>query len=129
METGIILEDITTDYERIADHCNNIAVHLAQKTEDGFDTHEYLQHLEHNAREDFRTYVSLFEARYRLPAEGEENGKAGKRAVMMQGENAASAEEDKKAEKKLPAAEKAAKKIKEKKERKKNAKKEQKKKG
>ena len=129
VETGIILEDITTDYERIADHCNNIAVHLAQKTEDGFDTHEYLQHLEHNAREDFRTYVSLFEARYRLPVEGEENGKAGKRAVMMQGENAASAEEDKKAEKKLPAAEKAAKKIKEKKERKKNTKKEQKKKG
>ncbi len=67
VETGMALEDIITDYERIADHCNNIAVHLSQRTEDGFDTHEYLEHLEHNARQDFRTNVSLFEAKYRLP--------------------------------------------------------------
>ena len=66
IETGMILEDITTDYERIADHCNNIAVHLSQKAEEGFDTHEYLQHLEHNAQEDFRANVALFEAKYRL---------------------------------------------------------------
>lgn len=67
VETGMALEDIITDYERIADHCNNIAVHLSKRTEDGFDTHEYLEHLEHNARQDFRTNVSLFEAKYRLP--------------------------------------------------------------
>lgn len=67
VETGMALEDIITDYERIADHCNNVAVHLSQRTEDGFDTHEYLEHLENNARQDFRTHVSLFEAKYRLP--------------------------------------------------------------
>ncbi len=67
IETGMILEDITTDYERVADHCNNIAVHLSQKAEEGFDTHEYLQHLERNAQEDFRANVALFEAKYRLP--------------------------------------------------------------
>ncbi len=67
VETGMVLEDITTDYERIADHCNNVAVHLAQRTEEGFDTHEYLQHLENNAKEDFKANVALFEAKYRLP--------------------------------------------------------------
>lgn len=67
VETGMALEDIITDYERIADHCNNVAVHLSQRSEDGFDTHEYLEHLENNARQDFRTHVSLFEAKYRLP--------------------------------------------------------------
>ncbi len=127
VEIGVILEDITTDYERIADHCNNIAVHLAQRTEDGFDTHEYLQHLEHNAREDFRTYVSLFEARYRLPGEEEGVGRTGKTLEPPRTEAALNEKDKKEAggkeEKAASPAEKAAKKLKEKKDRKKDGKK------
>ena len=66
-ETGMILEDITTDYERIADHCNNVAVHLSMMREDTYETHEYLEHLESEERKEFQSNVALFEARYRLP--------------------------------------------------------------
>lgn len=114
VETGMALEDIITDYERIADHCNNIAVHLSQRTEDGFDTHEYLEHLEHNARQDFRTNVSLFEAKYRLPGLEED--------AVSSAAKQESTEPVKKAEEKdLTAAEKLKKRAKEKKEEKKNA--------
>ena len=42
IELGILLEDIITDLERVSDHCSNIAVCLIQVSEDGFDTHEYI---------------------------------------------------------------------------------------
>ena len=114
VETGMALEDIITDYERIADHCNNIAVHLSQRTEDGFDTHEYLEHLEHNARQDFRTNVSLFEAKYRLPGLEED--------AVSSAAKQESIEPVKKAEEKdLTATEKLKKRAKEKKAEKKNA--------
>ena len=45
IELGFILSDITTNFERIADHCSNIAVCVIQTNEDGFDTHEYLDNL------------------------------------------------------------------------------------
>lgn len=43
IELGLTLSDITTCYERVADHCSNIAVCLLQVNEDGFDTHGYLE--------------------------------------------------------------------------------------
>ena len=121
VETGMALEDIITDYERIADHCNNIAVHLSQRTEDGFDTHEYLEHLEHNARQDFRTNVSLFEAKYRLP--GLEEASAPEEE--MKGQETSGQQAVQEAE--LTAAEKFGKRVKEKKEEKKVSKKDTKK--
>lgn len=41
IEMGFVLSDITTNYERVSDHCSNIAICLLQKNEEGFDTHEY----------------------------------------------------------------------------------------
>lgn len=43
MEAGLILEDILTNYERISDHCSNVAVCLIETARDEFDTHEYLE--------------------------------------------------------------------------------------
>ncbi len=37
IELGLILEDIITNYERISDHCSNIAVCMIRVNEDGFD--------------------------------------------------------------------------------------------
>lgn len=42
MEVGIILEDILTDYERVSDHCSNIAITMIEIPSDVFDMHEYL---------------------------------------------------------------------------------------
>ena len=64
-----MLEDITTDYERIADHCNNIAVHMTQIADDaeGFDTHEYLISLDESQKEEYKIAERGFEHMYALP--------------------------------------------------------------
>lgn len=43
MEAGLILEDILTNYERVSDHCSNIAVTLIEVRLDSLDMHEYLE--------------------------------------------------------------------------------------
>lgn len=45
IEMGFILSDITTNYERVSDHCSNIALCLLQLNEENFDTHEYQYNL------------------------------------------------------------------------------------
>ena len=45
IEYGFVLDDLLTTYERIADHCSNIAVAMIEVAEDRFDTHEYLNRL------------------------------------------------------------------------------------
>ena len=40
---GFILADLLTCYERVADHCSNVAVAMIEVAHDSFDTHEYLQ--------------------------------------------------------------------------------------
>ena len=42
LEAGLILEDILTGYERVSDHCSNVAVCLIEVHADEYDTHEYL---------------------------------------------------------------------------------------
>ncbi len=67
IELGFILSDISTNFERAADHCSNIAVCLLQVDEGGFDTHEYLDILKEENSEEFQhEYMELSE-RYALP--------------------------------------------------------------
>ncbi len=48
MELGFVLSDLLTNYERIADHCSNIAVCLIEIANDSFETHEYLKNIKGN---------------------------------------------------------------------------------
>lgn len=65
VDMGFVLSDILTGYERIADHCSNIAVCILQVKEDGYDTHGYLKKVKHN--DDFNERVERYEEKYRLP--------------------------------------------------------------
>lgn len=67
IEMGFILSDVTTSYERVADHCSNIAVSLLEISEDGFETHEYLDMLKQTDNPEFRENVKRFRKRYVLP--------------------------------------------------------------
>lgn len=42
VEYGFVLEDLLTSYERVADHCSNIAVEMLQVSEGKLEAHEYL---------------------------------------------------------------------------------------
>ncbi len=47
IELGFVLSDLLTNYERISDHCSNIAVAIIEAEQDSFDTHEYLSGIKH----------------------------------------------------------------------------------
>ncbi len=68
IDVGFILSDLGTDYERIADHCSNIAVCILEVSEGMFDTHEYLEHLKAEKNHEFEIAVDHYERKYRLPA-------------------------------------------------------------
>lgn len=51
IELGFILSDITTNYERIADHCSNIAACVLQTDEREFESHDYLKKMRLESKE------------------------------------------------------------------------------
>lgn len=65
IELGLVLSDIATNYERVADHCSNIAVCLIQEQDTELEAHSYVTHLK---EEDFsfEKQVEFLEARYSL---------------------------------------------------------------
>ena len=67
IELGFILSDITNNFERVSDHCSNIAVCLLQVSEDEFDTHAYLGELKQEGNMDFQGKVMAYRSRYQLP--------------------------------------------------------------
>ena len=67
IELGLILEDMITNYERISDHCSNIAVCMIRVNEDGFDTHEYLDVLKEEKAPWFEEEFYEFSKKYALP--------------------------------------------------------------
>ncbi len=67
IEMGFVLSDITTSYERISDHCSNIAVCLMQVKEDGYDTHEYLDDIKHINNKAFKEKYKEYKKKYFLP--------------------------------------------------------------
>ncbi len=42
IETGFVLMDLLTNYERVSDHCSNIAVSVIETSHSTFETHKYL---------------------------------------------------------------------------------------
>jgi len=68
IEMGFVLTDIITNYERVSDHCSNIAVCLLTMREEDFDTHAYLNKLKREDNIDFRSKVMAYEERYQLPS-------------------------------------------------------------
>ena len=66
-ETGFVLQDLLTNFERIADHCSNIAVCIIQINEDGLEAHEYINELKKTEDTFFLENFSMFTQKYALP--------------------------------------------------------------
>ena len=65
IEMGFVLSDLLTNYERISDHCSNIAVTVIEVVNDSFDTHRYLNAIK-NGDSDFNRVYDEFEKKYEL---------------------------------------------------------------
>ena len=66
LELGFVFNDLLTNYERIADHCSNIAVAMIELSRDVFDIHAYLNDLKKNNSEGFKEAYSEFDRRFDL---------------------------------------------------------------
>ncbi len=75
LETGMVMEDIITNFERVSDHCSNVAVCMLQINEDGFDTHEYLDLVTEEDRAWFRQQRAELKKKYELPGKKEKTQK------------------------------------------------------
>lgn len=66
-EMGFVLSDITNNFERIADHCSNLAINVMQLREDDTHAHEYVDHIEKGEGTDFDRALQEHLRRYELP--------------------------------------------------------------
>ncbi len=64
MELGFVLADLLTNYERISDHCSNIAVCFIEITHDSLETHEYLNQLKSGEENEFVQMYQEFKQKY-----------------------------------------------------------------
>lgn len=63
---GFVFNDMLTNYERIADHCSNIAVAMIELKEGLFDTHEYLSDIKSKQNRAFAENYAFFTEKYAL---------------------------------------------------------------
>ncbi|MDO5540473.1 MAG: Na/Pi cotransporter family protein [Eubacteriales bacterium] len=67
IEMGFILTDICTNYERVADHCSNIAVYLLQRSESNYDPHAYSDVIRNSNNLGFQKECEIYKEKYALP--------------------------------------------------------------
>ena len=65
IELGFVLSDLLTNYERISDHCSNIAVAVIEAAQGSFGTHEYLSEIKQSDA-DFASEYARCRKTYRL---------------------------------------------------------------
>ena len=67
IELGFVLSDILNNFERVSDHCSNIAVCLIQIKDSTMDTHGYLNEIKTSGDPRFTGYYNRFTSKYTLP--------------------------------------------------------------
>ena len=66
LDHGFVYNDLLNNYERIADHCSNIAVAMIELDRDLFDTHEYLNRVKTAFETTFRRYYNEYSEQYKI---------------------------------------------------------------
>lgn len=63
---GFIFNDLMTDFERVADHCSNIAIAIIELNSDCFDTHNYVINLKELHSHEFDKHYEEYTAKYHI---------------------------------------------------------------
>ena len=64
IERGFVLADILNNYERISDHCSNIAVAVLEADADVYDPHEYLRQVKTMDNPRFKSFFTSYKEEY-----------------------------------------------------------------
>lgn len=66
VELGFILSDLLNNFERISDHCSNVAACILGINIDSFETHEYLSHVKNEGANDFNETYNHYKKKYEI---------------------------------------------------------------
>ncbi|MBR0040404.1 MAG: Na/Pi cotransporter family protein [Oscillospiraceae bacterium] len=66
LNQGFPFNDLITNFERVADHCSNIAIAMIELQQDDFDTHEYVINLRELHAHRFDEYYVTYAEKYKI---------------------------------------------------------------
>ena len=66
VEQGFVFNDLLTNFERISDHCSNVALAVIEQHDNTVEAHGYLHALRENEDADFRAAYAQYAERYTL---------------------------------------------------------------
>ena len=66
VQLGFVFSDILTNYERISDHCSNVAVYTLQIDSPKLDAHKYLRKLKASGANNFTDEYNEYEKKYSI---------------------------------------------------------------
>ncbi len=66
LSQGFVFNDILTNFERVADHCSNIAIAIIELEADAYDTHDYIINLKELRSHDFDALLEQYTAKYQI---------------------------------------------------------------
>ena len=61
---GFVFNDLSTNFERVSDHCSNIAVAIIEMEAESFDTHEYLGRIKEKQSPDYQKYYENYSKQF-----------------------------------------------------------------
>ncbi|MDD7310978.1 MAG: Na/Pi cotransporter family protein [Clostridiaceae bacterium] len=66
IEAGFLLADVLSNFERISDHCSNIAVAVIEAESDRYDSHDYLEAIKTGENKEFQRNYRQYSEKYAL---------------------------------------------------------------
>ena len=64
IELGFVLADVLGNYERVSDHCSNIAVAIIEAESDRYDSHNYLDTIKSGENKEFQKKYKEYSEKY-----------------------------------------------------------------
>ena len=66
LQVGFVFNDLLTNFERVADHCSNIAIAMIELNHDSYDTHDYLITLKELHAHNFDQLYAEYAEKYKI---------------------------------------------------------------
>ncbi len=67
LEMGFILNDIITNFERVAAHCSNVALAVLELRYSDLQFHDYTRGVRQGAQPEFRQWLTFYQDKYLVP--------------------------------------------------------------
>ncbi len=65
-ELGLILSDLTMSFERVADHCSNVAIYTLQLSNHEIEEHSFVEHMTETESAEYVKLTNEFKEKYRI---------------------------------------------------------------